>query len=154
VTIPVWRIFKAKHSATAFTGAGARRYGGRWNNPGVAVVYTAQSAALAALEMLVHFQSSQLVPAYRNPAISFDASLVEALDRKRLPADWRSDPPPAGLRSIGDQWIKECRSAVLRVPSALIDTEFDYLLNPNHPQFRRIRFGKPKSFAFDSRLVR
>jgi RES domain-containing protein len=152
VTIAAWRIVKARRAASAFTGEGARIEGGRWNPPGTAMVYTAQSAALATLEMLVHLRAGA-TPAYVLIPCQFDGRLVERLDRRRLPADWRSYPAPPELQSIGDAWIKSQASAVLEVPSAIIASESNYLLNPRHPGFRTVRMGQPEPFPLDLRLL-
>jgi RES domain-containing protein len=152
VTVTAWRITKRKHARHAFSGEGAREFGGRWNNPGTAVVYTAQSQSLAALEMLVHLDSADLLEKYVLLAADFDQSLVKIVDASNLPRNWRADPPPAQVRSIGDEWVLGGRSAVLQVPSVLVSGENNFLLNPGHQDFARIRFGKPLAFRFDARL--
>ena len=152
MTITAWRIVKARHAGTAFDGEGARLQGGRWNPPGVAMVYTAQSAALATLEMLVHFRQGA-VPAYVLIPCEFDARLVEPLDRRRLPDGWRAFPSPPELALIGDRWIRRAASAVLQVPSVIVPSESNYLLNPAHRGFRAIRVGSPQPFKLDLRLL-
>jgi RES domain-containing protein len=152
VTVTAWRITKRKHARHAFSGEGAREFGGRWNNPGTAVVYTAQSQSLAALEMLVHLDSADLLEKYVLLAADFDQSLVKVVDASNLPRNWRADPPPAQVRSIGDEWVLGGSSAVLQVPSVLVSGENNFLLNPGHQDFARIRFGKPLAFHFDARL--
>jgi len=152
VTVTAWRITKRKHARHAFSGEGAREFGGRWNNPGTAVVYTAQSQSLATLEMLVHLDSADLLEKYVLLAADFDQSLVKVVDASNLPRNWRADPPPAQVRSIGDEWVLGGSSAVLQVPSVLVSGENNFLLNPGHQDFARIRFGKPLAFRFDARL--
>lgn len=150
--IEAWRIVKAKHAATAFAGDGAKRHGGRWNSPGVAVVYCASSTALAMLEMLVHMQSQDLLRRYVLFAVTFDASLVEAVRSRDLPRGWSRTPPPAAVHRIGDRWIVAGRAPVLRVPSVLVPHESNYLLDPAHPDFARIRIGPKRRMLFDARL--
>jgi len=147
-----WRIVKAALAPTAFDGEGARQYGGRWNSPGTAVVYTAQSESLAALELLVHLGSSELLICYSTIPATFDDALVEILDPARLPADWTSAPAPAALQQIGDQWAAAQRSVILRVPSALVPNESLFLVNPAHPDLARVAIGSPTPFQFDPRL--
>jgi RES domain-containing protein len=147
-----WRIVKTARLATAFDGEGARLHGGRWNSPGTALVYTAQSQALAALELLVHLQSSQLLVSYSSLSARFGDSAIEVLDPARLPRGWRQFPAPVALQQIGDRWAAERRSPVLQVPSALVPDELNFLLNPAHPDFGRIRLGAPIPFEFDPRL--
>ncbi len=151
--VKAWRITKRKHARNAFTGEGAREFGGRWNNPGTAVVYTAQSQSLAALEMLVHLDSPEVLQKYVFIAAEFEESLIKRVHPSELPRHWRSEPPPPEIRSIGDEWILARTSVVLQVPSALVPSESNFLLNPEHEDFARLSFGKPLSFRFDPRLA-
>ena len=154
MAITAWRIVKARQAANAFDGEGARADGGRWNSPGIPVVYTSQSAALAALELLVHLGRGAILAAYVLIPCTFDETLVSRLDRRRLPKNWRSYPAPPELQVIGDEWVKSGRSTVLEVPSAVIDTDSNYLLNPHHREFQTIRVMRPQPFAFDLRLLK
>jgi RES domain-containing protein len=141
--ISAWRIVKARHAAAAFDGEGARIAGGRWNSAGLPVVYVAGSAALAALEMLVHLGRSATVPDYVLIGCTFAESLVVVLDRPRLGESWRASPAPARLQQIGDAWLKSGVSAALEVPSAVIPNESNYLLNPRHPSFASLKLSPP-----------
>jgi RES domain-containing protein len=154
VKLTAWRIFKPRHAASAFTGEGARLYGGRWNSKGTALVYTAQSCSLAALEMLVHLQAQQILESYEVAQVVFDSALVTGLQRAKLPHDWRAYPPPLALRALGDQWAARNASAILRVPSAIVEAESNYLLNPAHPDFAKITVGPACPFVFDPRLLK
>ena len=152
--ITSWRIVKAKYASTAFDGEGSRRAGGRWNPRGLPIIYTAESAALAALELLVHLGRTRSLPEYVIFSCTFPESIVEVLRFEDLPSDWRSHPAPVALRQLGNAWAKDRRSAVLKVPSAVIDAESNYLLNPEHRSFRRIEISAPQRFEFDRRLLR
>jgi RES domain-containing protein len=147
-----WRIVKEKHAATAFDGEGAWRFGGRWNSQGTRLIYTSGTLSLAALETLVHLNPP--VP-LRYVAIlaSFDAALMESIPASELPGEWMEEPPPQSTKAIGDQWAKQARSAVLEMPSVIIPTESNFLLNPAHPDFKKIKIGKPVPFAWDPRLL-
>ena len=123
MAVTAWRIVKARHAASAFDGEGARVEGGRWNSPGTPVVYTSQSAALATIELLVHLGRGSILAAYVLIPCTFDEALISRLDRKRLPRNWRSYPALPELQLIGDEWVKSGTSAVLEVPSAVIDTD-------------------------------
>jgi RES domain-containing protein len=147
-----WRILKKKHADTAFSGEGARLYGGRWNSPGVPVVYTSSTKALAALESLVHLNPQMLFKYVAIP-IEFDKAVLEVLPIRTLPTDWQVEPPPPSSKAVGDDWVLKARSAVLALPSVIISGEPNYLLNPAHPDFKKISIGKPEPFAFDSRLL-
>jgi RES domain-containing protein len=152
--LAAFRIVKARHADTAFDGEGARRDGGRWNSPGLAVVYTAGSAALATLEILAHIGTTTLLPAYVLIRCTFNKKIVLRLDRKRLPRDWRAYPARPELQLLGDAWLKDGTSAVLDVPNAIIPSESNFLLNPLHADFRSIGVGRPEPFEFDLRLLR
>ena len=149
--ITAWRITKTRHAATAFDGEGAKIEGGRWNSPGLPVVYVAETAALAALEMLVYIDASILPPYVLIPC-TFKEALVMNLDRGQLPPNWQSSPAPPELQQLGDAWLKSGSSAILKVPSAVIEIESNYLLNPAHPDFAGIEIGAPSPFDFDLRL--
>jgi RES domain-containing protein len=151
--VTLWRIAKARHASTVFDGEGARLNGGRWNSVGVRVAYASQSIALASLEVLVGLQKSRFLPAYSVVSAQVDEAGVEDLPSVALPANWRSHPPSPESQAIGDLWIREQRSLALRVPSAIIDGEFNYLLNPAHPDFGSVTISPPAPFAFDPRLV-
>ncbi|WP_395739930.1 RES family NAD+ phosphorylase [Prosthecobacter sp.] len=148
--LQAWRIVKQKHAATAFSGEGARLYGGRWNSPGVSLVYTSSTQALAVLESLVHL-NPPVVFQYAVIPLEFDDALVEKVTS--LPPGWHAQPAPPSVRTVGDLWAREARSAVLQVPSAIVPTEYNYLLNPAHPDFPRITLGRPAPFSFDPRFL-
>lgn len=147
-----WRIVKERHAATAFDGEGAWRFGGRWNSPGTRVVYASESKALAALETLVHL-NPPVVLKYVAIAIEFDAALVETVSVSSLPIDWTQEPPSRATQIIGDRWVKEAPSAVLELPSIIIQSESNLLLNPAHPDFSSIAISEPVPFSFDPRLI-
>ena len=149
-----WRIFKTRFSADAFSGEGARLYGGRWNSAGIGMVYTAGSMALATLELLVHLDTTSVLPSFSICSVDFDDSLVELLAPASIPSDWRQSPPPTSPRLIGDDRIARGSSVVLRVPSAIVEDEYNYLINPAHKNFKRLRIGKVKLFPLDPRLTK
>jgi RES domain-containing protein len=153
VSVSAWRIVKRKLAREAFSGEGARLYGGRWNSPGVSVVYAAQSQSLAALELLVHLEDSELLYEYAVIEARFEPALVIRLAKSDLPKDWRVSPPPPSARAIGDAWIAEEPSPILQLPSAVIPAENIFLLNPHHSAFGKIRIGEPLPFEFDVRLI-
>lgn len=150
--IEAWRIVKAEYADDAFSGEGAALYAGRWHSEGTRIVYTAESIALATLEILVRMRRMN-VPAYMVIPCSFHERQVEALDVAKLPENWAAAAAPVGLRRFGDAWARHRASAVLRVPSAVTLVEFNYLLNPEHPDFGLIDIGEPRPFSLDLRLV-
>ncbi len=117
-------------------------------------MYVASTRSLAVLEMAVHLDRSTLLASFVLIPCEFDDRLVTAVDRKALPAQWRLEPPLPALAAIGDAWVKQAQSAVLAVPSAIIEEETNFLLNPAHPDFPKIRIGHPQTFELDQRLIK
>jgi RES domain-containing protein len=152
LSFTAWRITKRKHVKTAFSGSGARKYGGRWNSPGTAIVYTAQTQSLAVLEMLVHLGGPELLQSYVLIGVEVEESLAGEIEIAELPRNWRTNPAPVGLRKIGDEWVASGASAVLRVPSALVPGESNFLINPAHGDFSKLVVGDTIGFEFDERL--
>jgi RES domain-containing protein len=150
--ISAWRMVREARAAEAFTGEGARQYGGRWNSPGVPVVYSSAHLSLAALETLVHLQPRGSLRFVVFP-VEFDEALVERLPASDLPLQWRTEPPGGATMTLGDAWSRAARSAVLAVPSVVVPQETNYLLNPLHPAFGRISIKQPLDFSFDPRLL-
>ncbi|MGD0092107.1 MAG: RES family NAD+ phosphorylase [Planctomycetota bacterium] len=154
MSIHAWRIVRATQAARAFAGDGSKKYGGRWNSAALAVVYTAGSVSLAILEMLVHLRSEELLSRYVLFEATFDETLVVPVDPNMLPRTWQCTPRPLVVRRVGNDWLAKGRSAVLRVPSAIVPTEWNYLLNPAHPDFGKIAIGPKTPIQFDPRLIK
>ena len=152
--VEAWRICKVRYAPTAFDGEGARQYGGRWSSVGTRVVYSAGSRSLAILETLTRLESVVPLPAFVIVSARFDPSLAERLDPGDLAANWRVQPPSPVTQVLGDAWVESGRSAVLEVPSVVVPEESNFLINPEHPDFRKIRFGRPEPIELDPRLVR
>ena len=151
--VRAWRIVKTGFSADAFSGEGARLYGGRWNSSGIAMVYTAGSKSLATLELLVHLHNTSVLPSFSICPVDFDDSLVELIHPDTLPPDWNQSAAPISLQTIGDDWISRGSSVVFRVPSAVIETENNYLINPGHKDFKLLVIGSMEVFKLDPRLI-
>ncbi len=150
----VWRICKRAYLATSFSGDGGLCTPGRWHHRGHRIVYTSQSLSLAQLETWIHVAPQQPLPSYVAVSAEIPDDLtVDLIDEQDLPADWRAvEPSPVALREIGSRWLVSLSSAVARVPSAVTPGEFNYLLNPLHSGFQRIRPGEPMPFRFDPRI--
>lgn len=151
--ITAWRIVLEIVADQAFSGDNAMKYGARWNSVGSRVVYTAESLSLATLEMLVQMRERHFFVDFVSVGCSFPEKVVEEVDSDRLPQNWHESPPPRQVQRIGDLWLRDKRSAVLKVPSAVTRIEFNYLLNPEHPDFRTIDVGQPRPLDLDVRLV-
>ena len=137
------------------SGAGPRRYGGRWNHKGTAVLYAAETRSLATLEYLVH------VPLSYEPLDLSVATLVvpdgvsvRELGLSELPADWNRFPVPSRLADLGSEWVLGNESLLLRVPSAVVDDEFNVVINPGHPEMAEVTVEDVTTYAFDERLLR
>jgi RES domain-containing protein len=147
-----WRIVRTVRVADAFSGEGARLGGGRWNSREVPVVYTSEHQSLAALELLVHINPQiqiELV-VFR---IEWENFATEKVFLNQLPSNWRDQPPAGATVALGDQWARRRKSVLLAVPSVLIPEESNYLINPLHPDFKRLEIGPPKPFSLDQRLL-
>ncbi len=150
----LYRISKNQYAGD-LSGEGAQRAGGRWNSKGVPLVYTSETATLATLEVLVHFPMNIVPKNMSIAAIDFpdDLSVIKK-NAEDLPADWEIFPVIPICADIGDEWIKSCESVALRVPSVFLPDgpEYNYLLNPAHPDYEKISVYEIKSFQFDKRL--
>jgi RES domain-containing protein len=150
-----YRLCKTKYVSTALSGYGAKEYGGRWNSVGRTVVYLSSSIALAALEVLVHVPNQNLLrDPYTVIPLEFPDDTIQELDQKILQPDWTDSPAPEYLQQIGDTWIETGLEPILRVPSAVITAEANYLFNPEHTKASVLKILEPQEFFFDSRLVR
>lgn len=149
--IIAYRIAKARHRRRAFSGEGARLAGGRWDLPGQRAVYASGSLALAAMETFVHLGEDGLAIRF----VYFRIEIADdiAIERCRTPPSrWRAEPPSESSMAYGSAWLARGATAVLEVPSAIVPPERNYLLNPLHPDSRRLRIGRPRPFFFDARL--
>lgn len=147
------RITKTKHKKQAFTGIGTQFTSGRWHHKMTSMVYCSDTSALAALEVFVHLQEE----AKRIKFVSFELDIPKSLileveDIATLPKRWRSQPPGAGTKKIGSDWVASMTSAVLSVPSTIIPSERNYLLNPAHSDFSKITILASEPLSFDARL--
>jgi RES domain-containing protein len=150
----VYRIAK-KHYAMDLTGLGAKLYGGRWNHRGRGLIYTSETRSLAMLEFLVHVSLPCVPTSLSIAAIEIPDDLVpEEMTFGLLPRNWREHPSSSKLADIGTQWAKSNRGVLLRVPSAVVEKEFNVLMNPLHPDIVRVVLLELEPFEMDERLYR
>ncbi len=151
----VFRIEREEHLETTLTGIGAAlSEGNRWNGLQTFLVYTAQSRALATLEVAVHLDLSEDLPTDRNYVeidIPDEIKIIE-LSNDELPDNWDDKPPSLETQYIGDDFVKSKEAAVLKVPSSIVPGEFNYLINPSHPDSDKIKVISTKLLIFDARL--
>lgn len=147
----VYRICRAKY-ARDLSGSGAEKAGGRWNSKGIPMLYASGSIALATTELAVHLPLGQLPSDFELISIEIPDEEIKSIDLKNLPTDWQNFPHSASTQALGDAFAIKSKHLVLRVPSAVIPQEFNYLISPRHPKFKALRITAVKPFSFDKRL--
>ncbi|HEX2536230.1 MAG TPA: RES family NAD+ phosphorylase [Chitinophagaceae bacterium] len=136
------------------SGKGAELHGGRWNSKGTALVYTSQSRALAYAEVSIHLPLGIVPKDYHLITIHLpDTASILELPEEDLPPDWRSNPHGDSTQRIGDRFAAEATHLALRVPSAVVPGDFNFLLNPAHPMMTEVRITHTVPFEFDSRFA-
>lgn len=148
-----FRITKTRFVLNAFSGEGARLYGGRWNSIGTRMVYMSGTLSGATLELLVHTDDySTIAGLYSYIPVDIPDDCIKVLDHSSLPVDWNSPIPNAATQMIGDHWIASSSSAILEVPSAITSGESNFLGNPLHPNFSKLMIQSPRKFKMDPRI--
>ena len=149
----LYRLSKSHFADSAWTGYGARQFGGRWNHKGIAAVYLATSVSLALLEILVHLNDDDILAAYSLFSIEVDEKEIQRLEAVSLPENWRDVITPTSTMDIGSEWLTSHSSLGLMVPSTLVPTEYNVMLNPKHALYAgSLASVKRLDFAFDPRL--
>ena len=146
----VYRITGKKYAANLL-GTGAALFPGRWNKIGTPVLYTSESKEIALLENIVHIPQ-MLIPDLDILKIDIPDDSITEIKTHELPANWVYYPAPAILAEIGENWVIKNETIALKVPSCIIRSAHNYILNCNHPDYRKIRILSHKDFHFDSRL--
>jgi len=148
----VFRLSKKKY-AHELSGKGAAKFGNRWNSKGTEIIYSAESRALAMAEVAVHLSLATLPGDFVMMEIDVPNIIrLEILDLNKLPNNWRNHPPTTVTQKIGDEFIDSLGFCVLKVPSAVVEGDFNYLLNPYHSQFKKIKIHHVSDFLFDKRI--
>lgn len=155
MTLTVFRLGKHAYRDQLFSGQGGLYASGRWTSKGRPVIYTSASISLAVLEYTVNYRRRGWVPATVVGRAMIPASVrVETVSIDRLPASWFTASPPSQLQVLGGDWLERGTTAVLKVPSAIVTEEWNYLLNPLHADFGKLHISAPQSFNFDRRVAR
>ncbi|NBC65962.1 MAG: RES domain-containing protein [Bacteroidetes bacterium] len=151
-TIRVWRICRRKYKESAFSGEGPKLYGGRFNSEGLTAVYTSGSLSLSLLEMLVRTNDRS----YLRHCIIFHAEipefLVDSPALTDLPEGWNKIPYGHTSQDFGDDWLSSNKSLALKIPSVVIPIEYNYVLNPNHPDYSNLQIKEKEQAGIDERL--
>lgn len=148
----VYRIAGRKY-AYDLSGTGAAMNGGRWNKKGTPVLYTGESREIALLETIVH-TPPLLVPALDLLIIEIPDGSVTELNTEQLPPNWMDYPAPAILAELGENWVQEGKTLALRTPSSILESAHNFVLNPRHPDYPKVRVVEHIPFRFDSRLLK
>lgn len=155
MTTAVYRITKERYRDQVFSGLGGLYASGRWTSRGLPVIYTSQSISLAILEYALNYKRHGWIPASVLARATIpDHVGIESVSMAALPDDWRAPNPPSLLRDIGQRWLHRAQTACLKVPSAIVPEESNYLLNPQHPGFAELMLGYAEPINFDRRLAR
>lgn len=150
----VFRLSRKKYK-DELSGYGASLNGQRWNSKGIEVIYTAQTRALANSEVAVHIALGILPKDYYMVSIEIPKTVkIKRLKEETLPYCWDAIPSQPVSQFVGDQFVRENKYAVLKVPSAVVKGEFNYVLNPNHKDFEQIKIIDTEPFPFDPRYFR
>lgn len=149
----VYRVLREPYAKSPFDGEGAYRYGGRWSSIGTRLSYASEHQSLAMLEYFVHLDADDAPPDLVLAIADVPDDVGrERLNEKKLPENWRATPAPAGLTGYGDEFVTRAENCVLVVPSALAPRENNWLLNPQDPDFRKIKIQATESLTYDPRF--
>lgn len=148
----VFRLTRAKYAET-LSGKRASLFGNRWNSKGVEMIYTSESRALAMAELLVHLTLNQIPKDYKMLCIEIPGIVkITTIARKNFPKSWSKFPHNNHTQRIGDEFIIKNEFCLLKVPSAIVYGDFNYLINPYHKDFRKINITSVSEFPIDKRL--
>jgi RES domain-containing protein len=151
----VYRILRDLYAADPFDGEGAFRYGGRWSSVGTRVAYASEHESLAILEYFVHLDPEDPPPDLMLATADVPDNISRTrIDTDELPSDWWQSPANSKLAAIGDGLVEGSKFCAQLVPSALATSEWNWLLNPKHPDFRRIKLRPARPLRYDQRLLR
>jgi len=150
----VFRLSKRKYSKE-LNGKGAAKSGNRWNSKGTEIIYTAESRALAMAEVAVHLTLATLPSDYVMIEIEIpDNIIIKEIILKELDEDWNNHPPNINTQKIGDEFIDSIKECLLKVPSAVVQGDSNYLINPYHTDFKKIKIIEITDFPFDKRIFK
>lgn len=147
----VYRLCKEQYQRD-LSGTGAKLFGGRWNSKGVALLYTGESRALCTAEAAVHMPLGILPKDYFIVAIEIPDDSIQVLNVDVLPDGWDAWPHSHSTQQIGDDFIKRGEYLALKVPSVVVPGDFNYIINPQHPEIKKIHIINAVPYVFDKRL--
>lgn len=146
----IYRLATAQY-ADDLTGTGAKLLGGRWNVPGIAALYTSENISLAVLEIVVHTERRFIPPTYQLLKLTVpDTVLLSTITKDNLKKQWKDDPEYT--QWMGTEFLKQNKHLIMQVPSAIVEEEHNYIFNPKHTDFKKLKITSISSFKFDNRL--
>jgi RES domain-containing protein len=148
----VYRISKCRFIKN-LGGIGAATFGGRWNSKGIHILYTAATPSLALLESVVHI-SNIPVDDYCMASIEMPEDKITKIKLADLPANWFANPPADSLKFIGDKFVRDNNFLALKLPSAIMMEDFNFLINPNHADFIKVKIISTRTIPIDERLLK
>jgi RES domain-containing protein len=149
-----YRLSRKKFADT-LSGKGAALKGARWNSMGIEIIYTAGNRSLAMAEVAVHFSLATIPADYMMVSILIPDNIsLQKLNIKDLPPDWNTFPHPSATQLIGDRFIQENEFCILQIPSAVTQGDYNLLINPRHPEFKKIKITSIVEFPFDKRIFK
>lgn len=148
----VYRI-TGKKNANDLMGTGAAMHGGRWNKKGSPVLYTGANKEIALLETIVH-TPPMLIPKFDILTLEIPDNSITEIKIDQLPNNWKVYPAPTILSEIAENWIEENKTIALKVPSCIIHSSYNYILNCRHPEYSKVKLIERRNFKFDSRLIK
>lgn len=146
----VYRLTPKKY-ATDLSGMGAKLYGGRWNRVGISLLYTSENLSLSVLENIVHINNPNFLPTFQAITIEIPNSIKEYY-KGDFVENWRNQDAFESLRKLTDNFVEKNEFLAMKVPSAIIDVEYNFLINPQHPLFKEVKIINQQEFSFDQRL--
>ncbi len=141
--------------ANDLSGTGSRIYGGRWNSPGMAAVYTSESKSLAVLEILTNTPPGILISYFSILTIEISGKFfIDEIPEETLPKNWNEFPAPDILARLGDKWLKQGQNLLLKIPSAIISSESNFIINPAHADFKKVKIIFTETLDLDKRIIK
>lgn len=147
----VHRVGASKFSGD-LSGEGAKLFGGRWNHKSIPCVYTSQSRSLATLEYTVNIHIDDIPRALSITTFEIPDSAIELISEERLPGNWKESPAPSSTKDFGSALLKSLSAPAYRIPSCVMNEEYNFLLNPLHPRNALFKITEIKDFVYDVRI--
>lgn len=147
----LYRIGKARY-AKDLTGEGSKIYGGRWNHEGIPCIYTTENRALSLLEYSAHVSLDSIPRALSFTTFQVPVDSIKTFSLSDLPGNWNSWPHLKESRDFGSKWLKQNRFLIFRSPSAVIQQEYNYVINVLHERIKEVKIVEAVDYSYDLRI--